>query len=72
VALLSAINLTIAIYSGNNNQWWSKWFQLAIATVLIIASLLTISNVNTNYYIFPIILYFSLIGGVVQSLANGD
>lgn len=67
-ALASVINLSVSIYDGNNNQWWSKWFQLIVAVVLIIYCGLMIGGAVGNYYVLPMVLYVSLFGGIVQSL----
>lgn len=67
LALISAINLSIGLYR-DNNQWWSKKFQLIIAVLLMITSVLLISRVISNDYLIPFLLYTSLIGGILQSL----
>jgi O-antigen/teichoic acid export membrane protein len=69
-SLLSAINLSSSLLQAFNDQWWSKKFQLAVAILLMIISVLLIFNVITNTYIIPIILYISLFVGILQSLAT--
>jgi hypothetical protein len=49
-------------------QWWSKRFDLAIAVSLLVCSVMVIlGKLNTIY--MPILLYVSLIGGVLQSFS---
>lgn len=67
-SVLSTINLSSSLSQGFNDQWWSKKFQLAVAVLLMIISVLLIFNVITNTYIIPIILYISLFVGISQSL----
>jgi len=70
LALFSTINLSWSLYQGFDNQWWSKKFQLGISILLVISSIMLILNIISNTYIIPIILYFSLIIGIIESLLN--
>jgi len=69
-SLFALLNLLISLSKGNNNQWWSKKFQLVIAILLIIASIMLIFNWSSNTYLIPIILFGSLFGGIIQSLMS--
>lgn len=66
-ALFAIFNLSmnLAMY-GRGNQWWSKIFQLVIAVLLLISASLTYFKKIPDY-ITPIILYVSVLGGLVQS-----
>ena len=47
-------------------QWWSKRFDLSIAILLLISCVLVIGG-KINPVFMPIILYTSLLGGIIQS-----
>jgi hypothetical protein len=47
-------------------QWWSKRFDLTIAILLLISSVLVIRG-KIDPVFMPVILYTSLLGGVIQS-----
>lgn len=47
-------------------QWWSKRFDLSIAILLLISCVLVIGG-KINPVFMPIILYTSLLGGLIQS-----
>ena len=47
-------------------QWWSKRFDLTIAILLLISSVLVIRGKIDSIFM-PVILYTSLLGGVIQS-----
>lgn len=71
LSLFAALNLSSSLYKGFNKQWWSKKFQLVIAILLVIISMLLIFNVISNTYLIPIILYFSLFVGIIESIIAG-
>jgi hypothetical protein len=53
----------------NQTQWWSKKFQLIICFIIICLSLYIYFTKNNQYrkYI-PLVLLFSLFGGILQSI----
>ena len=72
LSLFSSYNLYTNIKLNNQNQWWSKKFQLLISLFVLLFSILSIYNKNEyNYRKFIIItLYISLFGGIIQSINN--
>jgi predicted membrane channel-forming protein YqfA (hemolysin III family) len=68
-ALFTMINLYTSINDKNNqSQWWSKKFQLVIASLLFTCVVIKISGYDINTLFLPILLFISLLGGVFQSL----
>lgn len=63
--------LSIMHYKDNiknpGRQWWSKRFDLSIAILLLISCVLVVVR-KINPVFMPIILYTSLLGGIMQSL----
>jgi hypothetical protein len=47
-------------------QWWSKRFDLTIALLLLISCALVIAG-KINPVVIPLLLYSSLLGGILQS-----
>jgi len=47
-------------------QWWSKRFDLSIAVLLLISCVLVILG-KINPVVMPLLLYSSLLGGILQS-----
>jgi hypothetical protein len=62
--------LSIMHYKDNiknpGRQWWSKRFDLSIAILLLISCVLVVVG-KINPVFMPIILYASLLGGIIQS-----
>jgi hypothetical protein len=62
--------LSIYHYKGNiknpGKQWWSKRFDLAIAVLLLISTVLVITE-KIDPVVMPLILYTSLFGGIITS-----
>jgi hypothetical protein len=69
-SLIAVINLsnTMLFSKTKLEQWWSKQFQLLIAILLLVSSILIISGYNISTMVIPIILFASLFGGVLQSM----
>ena len=69
-SLIAIINLGNTLLNNDTvtNQWWSKKFQLFIAILLLISTVLKISGYNISTMVVPIILFASLFGGVLQSM----
>jgi hypothetical protein len=69
-ALGSSLHLGMDFVTNRENYfrtWWSKTFQLVNALILIpVCVLVYMKRINPMY--MPLILFISLIGGVVQSL----
>ena len=50
------------------NQWWSKWFQLAVASAILVTCIARIwYPKEVPAVIMPGLLYVSLFGGLAQS-----
>ncbi len=66
-SIFTIMNLKDSVINPGK-QWWSKRFDLAIAVSLLVCSVMVIlGKLNTIY--MPILLYVSLIGGVLQSFS---
>lgn len=64
-SIISILNLKNSIYDSGR-QWWSKKFDLVISILLLFSCIgVIMGNVKSIYV--PILLYVSLIGGIVQS-----
>lgn len=66
ISALTIINLSTRV---NNSQWWSIDFQMFIAQLLFVASSLIVcgcNNIPTSS--LAVIFYFSIFGGIFQSL----
>lgn len=50
------------------NQWWSNKFQLAMAVIGFIVSILIIFKVGIPTYTMALVFFISIFGGVFQSL----
>ena len=69
VALFSLYSfISLAFIRKQDNQWWSNKFQLVIAILLLLASLLLIFKVNIPTYTLSILFFISIFGGYFQSL----
>ena len=65
-AILSIINLYPKL--NNTRQWWSVKYQFFIAVVLLISSILVhLGKIRSD--ILPLILYASVIGGIIISFS---
>ena len=69
LALFAVYKLSSDLNDGNNNQWWSKRFDLAIAISVLLACIITyFVKSDWLYCMIPILLFVSLIGGLIQNL----
>lgn len=61
--------ISLGFFRKQDNQWWSNNFQLLIAILMFIASILLIFNVNIiPTYSLSLIFFISIFGGIFQSL----
>jgi uncharacterized membrane protein len=66
VSSFAVYNLSSSI---NGNQWWSRKFQFIIALIVFICSATILSQqCDLDKRIIPFVLFFSLTGGIYQSL----
>lgn len=65
--LFSVVNLSGSIRNPGR-QWWSKRFQLLMASLVLIISAAAIGGSRVDRRVVPGLLYISLFGGFIQSL----
>ena len=66
LAIGSIMNLQSSI-DNPGNQWWSKRFDLLISVLLLLSCVGVVMGKVDSVYI-PVLLYASLIGGLLQKL----
>lgn len=59
---VAIIHLSLSAFQPNQRQWWSKKFQLLMSILVLLATIMT---PYTNLLV-PVLLYVSLLGGLVQ------
>jgi len=65
-AILSIINLYPKL--NNTRQWWSVKYQFFIAVILLVSSILVhLGKIRSD--ILPLILYASVLGGIIISFS---
>lgn len=65
-SFLSIVHLTpFVVFQRNQHQWWSKKFQL-LMSILVLISCATTYYGLVSTLVVPLLLYTSLIGGLVQ------
>jgi hypothetical protein len=67
LALGAIINLQSSL-DNPGKQWWSKRFDLLISVLLLLSCIGVVNGKVPSVYI-PVLLYVSLIGGILQSFA---
>jgi len=67
LSLAAIMNLQSSL-DNPGNQWWSKRFDLLISVLLLLSCIgVVMGKIDTVY--IPILLYASLIGGILQSFS---
>lgn len=69
-SVISAFNLFRSLPQPQT-QWWSKKFQFYISILLIISTGISIFS-NYLEIVTPVLLYISLLGGILQRLRLGS
>lgn len=65
-SLVSILHLSSAvIFQRNQRQWWSKKFQLFMS-IIILANCIATHYGLVSTLVVPILLYTSIIGGLIQ------
>ena len=67
--IVGILSLFTILYNKDDipgRQWWSKRFDLSIAVLLLISCVLVITD-KINPVVMPLLLYSSLLGGILQS-----
>ena len=59
---IAIVHLSFSAFQPNQRQWWSKKFQLLMSILVLMATTMT----PYTTLIVPILLYASLLGGLVQ------
>ena len=69
-SLLAIFNLISSFWTmGNQNQWWSKRFQAVMSMAILVACIAVVyKKINSTW--IPVLLFTSLLGGIIQSLVN--